>query len=82
MLALTGGDQLPEISNQRSSMLGREYKNFATSKERVQRAVWVFERDVLNPYDADPEPDKLKVSKASRGTARACNAINKKARLP
>ena len=45
----------------RRSFLDKEYKNISSSKERVEKALWMFKRDVLTPYEDDPEAaDNLK----------------------
>ena len=37
-----------------------EYKNLSSSEDRVSKAMWAFKRDVLTPYEDDPEASNLK----------------------
>merc|ERR1711981_1002790 len=57
----------PDVHNNNSrerrgrSFLDKDYKNVSSSEERVEKALWMFRRDVLTPYEDDPEAvDNLK----------------------
>ena len=57
----------PDVHNNNSrerrgrSFLDKDYKNISSSEERVEKALWMFKRDVLTPYEDDPEAaDNLK----------------------
>ena len=62
LLAFPAIDDRNNSREQRGrSFLGKDYKNISSSGERVEKALWMFKRDVLTPYEDDPEAaDNLK----------------------